>query len=395
MKARHLALFVLLILSLPNKANHERWSAYYKPSLNVIENDLALQRFYIKLDDLLSRKQSKVNIVHIGDSHIQADILTHTTRVKFQNAFGNGGRGFVFPYQIAKSNGPLDLQIRYSGNWVSASIMKDFEGESIGVCGYTLKAEDSSYLFIKASNNPLVSSFNKLTVFQRNGLFLPDNSITAKAVAFGGKGEFPFTTYLFEDYQDSISFVAKSNDSTVVQLQGFNLENTEPGIVYHSVGTNGSSTLHYLRSNSFQQQIKALKADLIIISFGTNDCYLPYSSYCSSCTKERFREIIQRIRMQNPNADILITTPPDHYYRRRYSNRNLEYLNTSLHALALEENCAIWDLYAIMGGRGSIYQWFYAGLARRDLIHFSREGYILQGNLLYDAIIDSYDGRFN
>lgn len=363
----------------------------------MLKNQSALQNFFEQLDSLLYAKSGKVNIVHIGDSHIQADYFSGQLRRRLQASFGNGGRGFVFPYQIARSNGPIDIKVKHTGEWWSYSIMKDYEGMPIGASGYLVEAADSSEVLVKLSSlKESTASFKKFTVFQSGGRFIPEQENFEPMVsALGGSELMPYSTYLLKDYQDSIHLRAEVKPGQRLQLHGFSFENTQAGLVYHAMGANGSSTLHYLRSNKFENQIAALDADLIIISYGTNDAYLPYSRFCSSCASDRFRTIIKRIKSQNPHAAILLTTPADHFYRRRYDNRNLWYLRKALLRLAEQENVAVWDLYELMGGQRSILDWQRGGLARRDLIHFSKEGYQLQGNLLYQAIMDAYESRFN
>ncbi len=388
-----------LILSLCSihTGNSKNYANYYDLQLNVIKKADALQEFFAKIDRVLYAKSGKINIVHIGDSHIQADYFSGQLRRKLQASFGNGGRGFVFPYQIAKSNGPVDIKVSHKGDWWSYSIMKDYEGMPIGASGYLVEASDSAEILIKLS--PLreaTTSFKKFTVFQSGGRFVPEQDNFHPLVsALGGSEQMPYSTYLLSDYQDSIHLRAQVADSQRLKLHGFSFENTNAGIVYHAMGTNGSSTLHYLRSTKFENQIAALDADLIIVSFGTNDSYLPYSRFCSSCATDRFRTLINRIRKQSPEAAILLTTPADHFYRRRYDNRNLWYLRKSMLRLAEQENVAVWDLYELMGGQRSILDWQKGGLARKDLIHFSKEGYTLQGDLLYQAIMDAYESRFN
>ncbi|MDR2999961.1 MAG: LysM peptidoglycan-binding domain-containing protein [Fibromonadaceae bacterium] len=58
-----------------------------------------LYPFFEKLSKLeKDTTAGKVNIVHIGDSHIQSDFLGSTMRKTLQQSFGNGGYGFAFPY---------------------------------------------------------------------------------------------------------------------------------------------------------------------------------------------------------------------------------------------------------------------------------------------------------
>jgi lysophospholipase L1-like esterase len=65
-----------------------------------------------------------------------------------------------------------------------------------------------------------------------------------------------------------------------------------------------------------------------------------------------------------------------------------------IYELANEFDAAVWDFNKIMGGNYSIKKWKAEGLARADLIHYSEEGYILQGKMLYSSILDAYEQRF-
>jgi len=55
--------------------------------------------------------------------------------------------------------------------------------------------------------------------------------------------------------------------------------------------------------------------------------------------------------------------------------------------LAASLRLAAWDLFAIMGGPGSIATWKDRQLASADLVHFTKEGYALQGSLFADALL--------
>ena len=43
------------------------------------------------------------------------------------------------------------------------------------------------------------------------------------------------------------------------------------------------------------------------------------------------------------------------------------------------------------GGLGSMRQWEAFGLAQKDKIHFTRKGYKLMGDMMFRAIIESYN----
>src|SRR5689334_10476240 len=84
---------------------------------NRISNNSGLDSFYKKLHQLKLNGSGTVSIVHIGDSHIQADFMTAVVRNGLQDFFGNAGRGLVFPYQLAQSNSPDDIYSSSSIGW--------------------------------------------------------------------------------------------------------------------------------------------------------------------------------------------------------------------------------------------------------------------------------------
>lgn len=354
---------------------------------SIFINSESLAPFYSQLADLENNKSGKVSIVHIGDSHIQADFLTGEVRKRLQSTFGNAGRGFVFPYKIARSGGALDVRFSYNGSWQYCDIIRKPEQCNIGVSGFTVTSSPTSRFTIDViSKAETQSAFTKITFFDNNGSFLPSKV----SGHFQPIKENDQTVIYFDEPQDSLEFKPAYSNNTMPELQGMILENEQPGILYHAMGINGSTVSQYLRSNESEKQIAELNTNLVIISFGTNDAYKSGSKFCSSCIKDQYRELINRIRGRNSDLSILLTTPPDHFYQRKYSNQNVEKIRNSILELALEENVAVWDLYEIMGGRNSIISWKNDMLARRDLIHFTKDGYRMQGDMLYDALMHHY-----
>ena len=59
-------------------------------------------------------------------------------------------------------------------------------------------------------------------------------------------------------------------------------------------------------------------------------------------------------------------------------------------AVAIDTESAAIDLYVAGGGSGSCHDWKNFNLLGADGVHFSAEGYRLQGKLIYNAIINSY-----
>lgn len=101
-------------------------------------NPQALNYFFDKLDQLENKKLDKVRIVQVGDSHIQADFLTNASKAIFQNKFGNAGLGFVFPYKLAKTNGPSTIAYKTNALFLSNRNVHPVTSAPVGIAGYSL-----------------------------------------------------------------------------------------------------------------------------------------------------------------------------------------------------------------------------------------------------------------
>jgi lysophospholipase L1-like esterase len=200
---------------------------------------------------------------------------------------------------------------------------------------------------------------------------------------------------MFQEEQDSFMLTFdKQQKQEMFQLFGMSLENEDPGVIYHSIGLNGAYLNSYLRNQFFDEQLNQLSPDLIIISLGTNDGYMSDTRFCIDCFHQNYRKLIKNIQAKNPNASILLTTPGDYYRKRRYHNANNQNIVRVIRSLAEEFGTGVWDFNAVMGGEYSIRTWHRNGLSQNDLVHYTLEGYLVQGELLYEALMDSYEQRF-
>ena len=63
-----------------------------------IENPSALSGFFVALANASSgRRIEPVRVMHFGDSHVAADVLTAEIRGNLQSQFGDGGAGYIVP----------------------------------------------------------------------------------------------------------------------------------------------------------------------------------------------------------------------------------------------------------------------------------------------------------
>lgn len=117
----------------------------FEPYHNVIQNEKALKQVFEKLYQLEQTKKGKVRIVHIGDSHIQADLFTAIMRMRLQQVFGNGGFGFTFPYSLANTNNSAPVRFTGSGGFASARNLFADSSKPVGISGISLEPKQKNF----------------------------------------------------------------------------------------------------------------------------------------------------------------------------------------------------------------------------------------------------------
>lgn len=61
-------------------------------------------------------------------------------------------------------------------------------------------------------------------------------------------------------------------------------------------------------------------------------------------------------------------------------------------AYAQNHRIAIWDMYDIVGGKQrACLNWVAGNYYQKDRIHFTHQGYTVQGLLLHEALIKAYN----
>ena len=371
---------------------------FVKEAMNQISNARSLSALMQKLNDLKKNDNCKVNIIHIGDSHLQADFITSVIRTSLQKEFGNGGRGLVVPYRIARTNEPFNYHSSSAFLWQAKRCVFPDQPLPIGIGGVTIGTTDSCADFnLKIYNDSLLDyRFNKLTMFYENN---PASYHFAFMDSLGSRTE-PLTSDSIIGYPYVLSVLqpALTNQITVRMMKtdeqqsqaiiyGLLLENGCPGIVYNTIGVNGAEFHHYSEALHFCDQTKALDPDLIILSLGTNE------AYSTGFNKEKFYSDLERLysqlKLENPDAVFLFTTPACSY-RRKKPNPRLPIAAKTIIRFANDNHLAYWDLQGITGGDNSAINWKKNHMLRPDGVHYSRSGYELQANLFCKAFLNAY-----
>ncbi len=362
-------------------------------SLNKLENSNSLLPFLEKLYNIKSGKSpEKAVIVHIGDSHIQADMMTSVIRNEFQIFFGNGGRGLVFPFQVAKSNAPSDIISSSKNNWTSSRLTKIDTTITCGIAGFGLQTRDESPFinFDMRTINGKKETFDKIDFYYGKGLKEVNFEYNGnqKAVEIDSISEFSSFNFDVSISNFKLSFTKK--DPLGLEFFGTSLTKKDStGVVYHAIGANGAKFSDFNKTRLFWKQVPKLNADCYIISLGTNE------AQDQKLTSEQFlfqvKTTVERLKMLSPNAAIILVTPPLSYYKQKKPNAVLKMMAETINKYSLENEITFWDFFSISKGLQGAITWKKTKLLRPDLVHYSKEGYVLQGNLFANAFLELYN----
>lgn len=387
-------LFLLAVIFLPgilqSQMSSKSESVFNSEQYTISNTDIPDWKNFVKnVRITANNKVDHVTIVHLGDSHIQGGYFPDRFRELLNCDFGISGRGWVFPYSYAKTNGPEDVKFRTKSRWTGVKYNHLSKGKRAHISGYHLTTSDSVIRFtlkLKLKSDQLFP-FNELHIYHNKNNLLFTDSCKATSITEKNFEDFSITRIVFQELLDSVgfSFSVKDSVKSDFSLMGINLVSSKPGIIYHSIGVNGASFDAFNRSINYRSILRQLIPDLIIVSLGTNDAYVPHLD--SIRFKQLVVNLIDSIQILLPGVCILLTTPGDHLKNRKFVNPNLNMVRDVIISTAIQKNCLYWDFLAVMGNIGSAKRWKTKQLMYTDMIHLSQTGYVLQGELFFDAFV--------
>lgn len=372
--------------------------------------------FVEKLDSVVLLGRGRVSIVHIGGSHVQADMYTEEFRQRIDSL--NYGlrppRGFLFPFRAAKTNNPQGFRVASGGKWGKARCSVRKPRPALGIDGIAVWTSDPG-AWISFDLDPSLTGRWQTTRVKLMGRCeggRRGSTLSPVIIAAGQEtrptGYDPATmTYDFtlpkavtgftlriERGEDSAadSLATDGPVSPTFYIDGVVPENDDDGIVYHTIGVNGAAVPSYLRCENFEREMSVLRPDLVFLSIGVNDASGP--AFSAEGFMGNYDQLLRVFRRINPDCAFIFITNNDTKRRagrrRRIVNKNGPLAQDAFTQIATKWQGGLWDLFEVMGGLGSMAQWQKAGLAGRDNIHFTRLGYKVVGALLYDAFLDFY-----
>lgn len=371
--------------------------SFLNDEANTIENGAYLEPFFQKLQLQRTQGGRKINVLHIGDSHILGNFMTREVRKRLQYAFGDAGRGLVFPYRLADSNGPKDYLVSAEGRWSGDNCQRNTADVTpIGLAGFQVEtwAPKSALTFrMSDTASSETQTFTKVTVFQRKSEVQYDLEVrddqTNQQAQLVIEGDYS-RSYYFDRPVGQVTIAPKKTDKTQKKFtfDGVSIENEYSGVMYHSVGVNGATFEDYTRAKHFAKQAADLYPDLVILSFGTNEAQ---GSSSKAYLQRTMQNLVSQILEHSPSSLILLTTPADSYLRGKGFNPYMAETAAAIREFAQKRGYALWDLFSLSGGENSAQSWKMKGLMSQDSVHYSKAGYAAQGKLLYQSLMKGYN----
>lgn len=424
------------------------------PFEDPIYNAKAVEDFFKKLKENENQKSQKINIVHIGDSHIQGDLMTNEIRKRLQNQFGNAGRGLVFPYQLAKTNGSYNERFKCNRTWESYRNILPFKSNPVGLSGIALWRDNGGFVMEMNVKDPAYK-FNTIKIITPQNQNMFDLAVSSKINSIQTserkvithkikKGEVLGT--IADKYNVSIADIKRDNHlksnairagrtlkistnemkAKTISMSEFVPLNLESDSFSHYFNSENVLSRIFLIPNkeasNYELNGLILEKDapgIIYSGIGVNGAkYSDYNKYplffeqlkalhpdllvFSLGTNESYdkmevgnyikelKEFINNIRAQKIDAPIIVMTPPPSLLRRKPNTYIQDYAKDILE-VSKKEGFAVWDLYDEFGGMSGIRQLKSQGLIGPDWVHYSKKGYEKQGKMFAEALEKAYD----
>ncbi len=379
----------------PAVATGSRHYPYIKYDQNRIElNGDNWDELSAKLAE--SKKDGVFTVVHIGDSHIQADGNTGTTRKLFQSEYGDGGRGLIVPFKLAGTNNPLDYTISSSGGFVKSKLMNLPWATKMGFTGVALQPMTYRFDLKIDTKQP----FAYFTILGDGDFKVTSITSNGRSIEYGADPTERGVEVVMDTDEDNITVNMEGSDVT---LYGIDIRTDQNGVIYHAIGNNGAAYASYMGIDGFGRGVAGLEPDLIILSLGTNEAF---GRLNDATFKAQLSSMISRIRRECPDVKILLTTPSEcqksvytstkrrNSKKRRRTrtyqvNQNVVRVRNLILEYGREHNIPVYDFYNVAGGAGASTKWLNDKLLSSDRIHRTWAGYRLDGELIYQALIST------
>lgn len=337
-----------------------------------------------------------VRILHLGDSQLECDRISSSLREHYQQQFGGHGVGLVPALQTV-STYTLSQTIS-SGDSIGHYLVYGPAAmraphHRYGIMGQVNRVASGTVIRLSArdvAKYPSSGQIRCVTVMASGsgGMTLRAGSQTQAFEAETINESFVRYRAVLSQPADAVTIsVSGTHDIYGIQLDdqcGVSLDNVPmrgcSGTIFSQIDA-GTLTPFFTHEN----------VRLLILQYGGNSVPSCSGEKGISSYMTTLRKQIRLFRRMAPEATILFIGPADMATRMGGEMKTytiLPQMVDSLREMSNQEGVAFWDMYAAMGGRGSIVRWYRANpqLAGSDFVHFTPKGAQKMADMLYGTL---------
>lgn len=340
---------------------------------STTDSRVFLRDFYAALE---TAGETKVRVIHYGDSQIEEDRMTQQIREALQQRYGGSGVGLM-PLAQTIPTRTVRQELRMNGRVI------------------TPQQGPSRYMV-----------YGPKRTQRKDGLYgmMGQVAIMADSLVSGSedviamcKPQVPSAHYdTWRVFADTTISYTISGDTVHLTGRGavYGLsQETDTGVIVDNIPMRGCLGTVFTKMDSAQLATfyQTENVQLIIMQFGGNA--IPYNEKPETIRGfvKGYKEQIRYLRNCAPGVNILFIGPSDMIRIKDgewQSYPMVAYMDKLLRKLSLEEGFAYFSLYEWMGGAGSMERWKDNGLAGNDGVHFFRSGARKAGNAVAEWILE-------
>ncbi|WP_392566720.1 GDSL-type esterase/lipase family protein [Utexia brackfieldae] len=332
-----------------------------------------------------------VVITQFGDSHSAADFFTGELRRLMQERYGDAGIGWVTPMPVP---GQYHIGLSWKTQHWQIVSSRNVHDRLYPMGGYIASpTKNSSVLQVIPQQSQAAEKWTvsmRVKLLKRNALQVFDAKETRLPLRLPTR----LNQWQSVNFVTTMPFQIKTTNMGV-ELGSFWLQKRhQAGVIVSPIATNGAKlSLWQKWSADWFDELPSTKSDLVILAYGTNE------SFESTLNLAEYRKNliynIAQIRKQLPRAVILLFSSPDTLLSSVSAPASCDARHPPSYQavrqiqqeVAQSERLLYWDWQTAMGGNCIIEKWRMMDLARPDLVHLTRTGYVQSATTFYQDLL--------
>lgn len=347
-----------------------------------------------------------VAILQIGDSHTANDGFSGRMRGRFQDRFGNAGRGMLPPGIPFKYYHPAAVTVTATG-WRTIGSLDRINAGPFGISGVRQSAAGKAEMTLIADDPDGLDSVTIEALGQNRGGTIDIIAQSGETATLRTASPAQGPLWLTLPARGGVTLRTRGDGP--VDMLSWTATRNRPGVTWSNMGTI-SATIDLpgrWDPGIIRAELARLQPELILIAFGTNEGFNDATD--PAAYEIRYAERVRAIQAAALGSAILTMGPPDGTRHAPADGAQtcvaptggekawivpprLPELRAAQRRIAQQQGWYFWDWSAAMGGACSIVQWAKTDPAKAaaDHVHLLKPGYRATADVLFDDLMRGY-----